>query len=41
VVLVEDAAQTWVSANVKLIDLGWVGDRLWQWFTPADSACRA
>jgi hypothetical protein len=31
VVLVEDAAQLWVSADVEPGDLGWVGDRLWQW----------
>jgi hypothetical protein len=30
VVLVEDAARTWVSAEVEPGDLDWIGDRLWQ-----------
>jgi hypothetical protein len=31
VVLVEDSSQPWSSADVEPGDLGWVGDRLWQW----------
>jgi hypothetical protein len=31
VVFVEDAAQTWTSADVEVGDLVLAGDRLWQW----------
>ncbi len=30
-VFVEDAAQSWASADVESFDLVLTGDRLWQW----------